>query len=147
MRRWPASPRTTRSCSLQGGASLQFSVLPMNLLTQGSCVADYIITGDWSKKALKEAKRVGATNVAASTEESLQARPEGASEIKHTPGAAYVHMTSNNTTSAASGTRRRKPAARRWCVTRHRTSFAAIEVAKWIYAGAQKTSGRRASPS
>ena len=53
---------------LQGGASLQFSMVPMNLLTPGA-TADYIVTGDWGKKALKEAKKVGATHVAASTED------------------------------------------------------------------------------
>src|SRR5690606_21021423 len=53
---------------LQGGASLQFSSVPMNLLGPGAS-ADYIVTGSWSKKALKEAKKVGATRVAASTEE------------------------------------------------------------------------------
>src|SRR5688572_33422944 len=47
---------------LQGGASLQFSMIPMNFLPQGGS-ADYIITGSWGKKALKEAKRCGATNV------------------------------------------------------------------------------------
>jgi len=81
---------------LQGGASLQFSMVPMNLLQAGS-VADYIITGDWSKKALKEAKRAGATNVAASTEEGGFKRIPKPQEIKITPGAAYAHMTSNNT--------------------------------------------------
>jgi len=81
---------------LQGGASLQFSMVPMNLLQAGS-VADYIITGDWSKKALKEAKRVGATNVAASTEEGGFKRIPKPHEIQITPGAAYAHMTSNNT--------------------------------------------------
>src|SRR5580765_9059672 len=81
---------------LQGGASLQFSMVPMNLLTSGT-VADYIITGDWAKKALKEARKVGSTAVAASTEEGNFKRIPSAGEIKLSPGAAYVHMTSNNT--------------------------------------------------
>jgi phosphoserine aminotransferase len=81
---------------LQGGASLQFSMVPMNLLTPGS-TADYIVTGDWAKKALKEAKRVGATNVAASTEDGNFKRIPKPSEIRLTPACAYVHMTSNNT--------------------------------------------------
>src|SRR5919199_6043308 len=51
---------------LQGGASLQFSMVPINLLPEGGS-ADYIITGSWGKKALKEAKREGAVNVAATT--------------------------------------------------------------------------------
>jgi phosphoserine aminotransferase len=81
---------------LQGGASLQFSMVPMNLLTAGK-TADYIITGDWGKKAMKEAKRVGTTHVAASTEDGNFTRVPKQSELKLTPGAAYVHMTSNNT--------------------------------------------------
>jgi len=81
---------------LQGGASLQFSMVPMNLLTPGT-TADYIVTGDWGKKALKEAKKVGATTVAASTEEGNFARIPAQSELRLTPGSAYVHMTSNNT--------------------------------------------------
>ena len=81
---------------LQGGASLQFSMVPMNLLTPGT-TADYIITGDWGKKALKEAKKIGATHVAASTEAGnfREIPPQAALQL--TPGAAYVHMTSNNT--------------------------------------------------
>ena len=81
---------------LQGGASLQFSSVPMNLLTAGS-TADYIVTGDWAKKALKEAKKVGATAVAASTEAGGFKRVPKQDELALTPGAAYVHMTSNNT--------------------------------------------------
>src|SRR5918998_5609000 len=49
---------------LQGGASLQFSMIPMNFLTEGAS-ADYILTGSWGKKALKEAKRAGTVSVAA----------------------------------------------------------------------------------
>src|SRR5262245_41459001 len=52
---------------LQGGASLQFSMLPMNLLPPDGS-ADYIVTGEWSKKAVKEAKKVGDVRVAATTE-------------------------------------------------------------------------------
>ena len=81
---------------LQGGASLQFSMVPMNLLAAGQ-TADYIVTGEWSKKALKEAKRAGATNVAATTESENFRRIPRQDEITLTPGAAYVHMTSNNT--------------------------------------------------
>jgi phosphoserine aminotransferase len=81
---------------LQGGASLQFSMVPMNLLTEGG-TADYIVTGAWSQKALKEAKRVGHVNVAASTESENFVRIPRQDELKLTDGAAYVHMTSNNT--------------------------------------------------
>jgi phosphoserine aminotransferase len=81
---------------LQGGASTQFSMVPMNLLAPGT-TADYIVTGDWGKKALKEAKKVGATHVAASTEQGNFRRIPQQSELQLTTGAAYVHMTSNNT--------------------------------------------------
>ncbi len=81
---------------LQGGASTQFSMVPMNLLTGGR-TADYIVTGDWSKKALDEAKKVGATSVAGTTEASQFNRIPTQAELKFTSDAAYVHMTSNNT--------------------------------------------------
>jgi phosphoserine aminotransferase len=81
---------------LQGGASLQFSMVPMNLLTPGS-TADYIITGGWAQKALKEAQRVAPINVAASTESENFSRLPRPDELKLTPNAAYVHFTSNNT--------------------------------------------------
>ncbi len=81
---------------LQGGASLQFSMVPMNLLVPGT-VADYIVTGIWGQKALAEAQKVGAVNVAASTKDGNFARVPRQDELVLTPGAAYVHMTSNNT--------------------------------------------------
>ena len=81
---------------LQGGASTQFSMVPMNLLSPGA-TADYIVTGSWSKKAVKEAKKVGAVSVAATTEAENFARIPRQDELKLTPGAAYVHYTSNNT--------------------------------------------------
>jgi phosphoserine aminotransferase len=81
---------------LQGGASLQFSMIPMNFLPdEGS--ADYIITGSWGKKALKEAKREGAVNVAATTADGGFTRVPGQDELKLDPKAAYVHFTTNET--------------------------------------------------
>src|SRR5262249_41912639 len=81
---------------LQGGASLQFSMVPMNLLGAGA-TADYIDCGSWAEKAIKEAKKVGAVNVAASTRGENYSRLPRQEELQLTPGAAYVHMTSNNT--------------------------------------------------
>ncbi len=81
---------------LQGGASLQFSMVPMNLLPEGAS-ADYIVTGVWSEKAVKEAKRVGAVKIAGSTEAERFARVPTASELTLDPDAAYVHFTTNNT--------------------------------------------------
>jgi len=96
MRRLAGIPDNYKILFLQGGASLQFSMVPMNLLTPGT-TADYIVTGDWGKKALKEAKKVGTARAAASTEEGNFKRIPKQAEISLTPGAAYVHMTSNNT--------------------------------------------------
>jgi phosphoserine aminotransferase len=81
---------------LQGGASLQFSMLPMNLLTQGRS-ADYIVTGSWGKKAVKEAKRCGAVNIAATMADGGFTRTPDAEEINLDPNAAYVHITTNET--------------------------------------------------
>jgi len=89
-------PDNYRVLFLQGGASLQFSMVPMNLLPAGSS-ADYINTGAWSQKAIKEAKRVGTVKIAASTEGEKFARVPKQSELQLDPNAAYVHMTSNNT--------------------------------------------------
>lgn len=81
---------------LQGGASLQFSMVPMNLLTPGM-TADYILTGSWTQKAAKEAQRVGPINIAGTTEAEGFSRIPRQDELTLTPGAAYVHITSNNT--------------------------------------------------
>ncbi|HKV41154.1 MAG TPA: 3-phosphoserine/phosphohydroxythreonine transaminase [Blastocatellia bacterium] len=81
---------------LQGGASMQFSMVPMNLLPPGG-LADYIVTGSWSKKAIKEAQRVGKVNIAGSTEAGGFRRIPARDEIKLDPEAAYLHFTSNNT--------------------------------------------------
>jgi len=89
-------PSNYKVLFLQGGASMQFSMVPMNLLPAGGS-ADYINTGAWSQKAIKEAKRVGTVKVAASTEGENFARVPKQSELTLDPNAAYVHMTSNNT--------------------------------------------------
>ena len=96
MRKLGGVPDNYKVLFLQGGASLQFSMVPMNLLTPGT-TADYIVTGDWAKKAMKEAKKVGSTAVAASTENGNFKRVPKPNELTLTGGAAYVHMTSNNT--------------------------------------------------
>ncbi len=81
---------------LQGGATLHFSMVPLNLMPPKN-KADYIITGSWAKKAMKEAKRVGTVNIAASTESDNFNRLPKQSELKLDPDASYVHFTSNNT--------------------------------------------------
>jgi len=89
-------PANYKVLFLQGGASTQFSMVPMNLLGPGA-TADYIDSGSFSDKAIKEARKVGSVNVAASTKAENYARIPTASELKLTKDAAYVHMTSNNT--------------------------------------------------
>ena len=89
-------PSNYRVLFLQGGASLQFTMVPMNLLAQGA-TADYVVTGAWSAKAVDEAKKIGNVHVAATTKSEQFTRIPRADEIVLTPGAAYVHMTSNNT--------------------------------------------------
>src|SRR5260221_7515913 len=89
-------PANYKVIFLQGGASLQFSMVPMNLLAPGA-TADYIDGGSWADKAIKEAKKIGNVNVAASTKAENYSRIPAQAELKLTPGAAYVHMTSNNT--------------------------------------------------
>jgi phosphoserine aminotransferase len=82
---------------LQGGASQQFAVVPMNLLPQGKS-ADYIQTGAWSQKAYKEAKVLGTARVAGNTEKDKKfSRIPKQSELELDPNAAYAHITSNNT--------------------------------------------------
>ena len=81
---------------LQGGASLQFSMVPMNLLPPGGS-ADYVVTGSWSEKAVKEAKRVGSVKIAGSTQAENFARIPRQNELTLDPTAAYVHITTNNT--------------------------------------------------
>jgi len=89
-------PSNYKILFLQGGASLQFSMVPMNLL-HGGATADYIDTGSWAVKAVKEARRVGTVNVTGSTKADDYARIPSQAELTLTPDAAYVHITTNNT--------------------------------------------------
>jgi phosphoserine aminotransferase len=82
---------------LQGGASQQFAMVPMNFLPAGKS-ADYVLTGSWSKKALSEAKILGSARVAADTAEGgVYKRIPRQDELDLDRDAAYVHITSNNT--------------------------------------------------
>lgn len=89
-------PDGYRVLFLQGGASLQFSMVAMNLLPAGGS-ADYIVSGSWSQKAVKEAKRVGAVKIAGTTESGNFTRVPRQNELTLDPKAAYVHYTTNNT--------------------------------------------------
>ncbi len=96
LRELMAIPSNYKVLFLQGGASTQFTAIPMNLL-RGNEGADYICTGSWSKKAISEAKRYCNVNVAATTEESKFTTTPRQRDLKLDPKAAYVHYTPNET--------------------------------------------------
>lgn len=89
-------PPNYRILFLQGGATLQFSMVPMNFLAAGEA-ADYVITGAWGKKALKEAKRCGNANVIYTSADNGFCSVPDERELKLTPDAQYLHYTSNET--------------------------------------------------
>ena len=87
-------PENYKTLLLQGGASTQFYMIPMNFLSEGQ-TGDYVNTGAWSKKAIKEGKLFGNVNVAGSSEdENFTYIPK---DLNLDPNAKYVHITSNNT--------------------------------------------------
>jgi phosphoserine aminotransferase len=89
-------PSNYKILFLQGGATSQFSMVPMNLL-RGKTTADYINTGVWSKKAISEAKRYGDVRIVASTEHNKFTSAPTQAELQLNPDAAYVHYTTNET--------------------------------------------------
>ena len=128
---------------LQGGASLQFSMVPMNFLP-GDGSADYVLTGSWGKKAVKEAKKVGSVNVAATMADGGFTRVPSGDEMSLNPHAAYVHMTSNETIEGVQW--KREPNIGDVPLVSDASSdilSRAIDVNKYaiIYAGAQKNMG------
>jgi phosphoserine aminotransferase len=130
---------------LQGGASLQFSMVPMNLLPADR-TADYLLTGVWAQKAVKEAKMLGAkVHLAASSESTNFDRIPKASEIKYSEQPAYVHLTTNNTIYGTQW--RSEPAVPAGVPLIADTSSdmysRPIDVSRYglIYAGAQKNLG------
>lgn len=127
---------------LQGGASLQFAMLPMNLLATDQ-TADYLVTGSWSEKALEEASRFGKTHVACTGKASNYSQLP--TECSYSAAPRYVHFTSNNTIF---GTQFRTeptiPAGVPLCCDASSDIFSRpIDVARYgvIYAGAQKNLG------
>jgi phosphoserine aminotransferase len=89
-------PENYRVLFLQGGARLQFSMVPMNFLT-ASGRADYVITGAWGQSAVREAERCGRVNIVYSGEDSGFTRIPAPEEMRFNPNAAYIHYTSNET--------------------------------------------------
>ena len=134
-------PANYKIMFLQGGASLQFAMLPMNLRATGS--ADYIVTGTWSKTAFKEAQKLGTTRLAANTEaEGFKVLP---AKLDADPKAAYLHFTSNETIHGVEFFKEPAPPAGVPLVCDSSSDFIShpIDVSKYalIYAGAQKNAG------
>ena len=134
-------PANYKIMFLQGGATLQFAMLAMNLRATGS--ADYIVTGAWSKIALKEAQKLGTARAAANTEkEGFNCIP---ANLDLDPNAAYLHMTSNETIHGVEYFSEPTPPAGVPLVCDTSSDFISrpIDVTKYafLYAGAQKNAG------
>jgi len=140
LRSLAAIPESYKVLFLQGGATLQFAQVPMNLL-RGKGKADYVLTGEWSKKAIKEAKNYCDVAVAASSEDrNFSYAPK---QWKLRPDAAYVHYCSNETIGGVEF--HKTPTVEIPLVADASSHFLSrpLEVAKHglIYAGAQKNAG------
>ena len=128
---------------LQGGASLQFSMVPLNFLRDGGS-ADYILTGSWGKKAVKEAKKHGTASVAADMADSRYNRIPAQDELRLDPAAAYVHVTSNETIEGVEWKEEPQVGdAPLVCDASSDICSRPVDVSKYaiIYAGAQKNLG------
>ena len=138
-----AIPANYKVLFLQGGASLQFAMIPMNLL-RGAEGADYINTGSWSKKAIAEARHYGAVNVAATTESSKFTRAPAQDELNLSADAAYVHYTPNETIEGVEFPYVPETGGKPLVADMSSTILSRpIDVSKFglIYAGAQKNIG------
>jgi len=126
---------------LQGGASLQFAMIPLNLSKKGS--ADYVNTGLWSKKAIAEAKKLGKVNVVASSEDTTFNYIPKLDSNKFDDSADYFHITLNNTIYGTRFTKSKIPDTKNVPLVTDASSIILsedIDVKKFglIYAGAQK---------
>ena len=135
-------PANYKVMFLQGGASLQFAMLPMNLRPAGAS-ADYIVTGTWSKTAIKEAQKLGTARAAANTEkEGFKGLP---ASLDLDPNAAYLHFTSNETIHGVEFFTEPTPPAGVPLVCDCSSDFIShpIDISKYalLYAGAQKNAG------
>jgi phosphoserine aminotransferase len=129
---------------VQGGATTQFAMVPMNLRASGVSV-DYVITGHWSKAAIKEAEKLGPARVAGTSEATKFDRIPAAGELALDPKAAYLHYTSNNTIYGTEWKRDPTPPAGVPLVCDASSDILSrpIDVARHglIYGGAQKNLG------
>ena len=137
-------PDNYRVLFLQGGASLQFSMVPMNLLPAGG-TADYLVTGVWSEKAVKEAKRIGTVHEAVSSADRNHSYIPAAGAIRYSASPAYVHFTSNNTIYGTQWRTEPAPPAGVPLIADTSSDMYSrpIDVTRYglIYAGAQKNLG------
>jgi phosphoserine aminotransferase len=137
-------PANYKILFLQGGASLQFAMLPMNFRPAGTS-ADYIVTGTWSKKAFKESQKLGAAKAAANLEAENFNHLPAQSDLKLDPQAAYLHFTSNETIHGVEYFTEPTPPAGVPLICDASSDFISrpIDVSKYamIYAGAQKNAG------
>ena len=134
-------PANYKIMFLQGGASLQFAMLPMNLRATGS--ADYIVTGSWSKTAIKEAQKLGTARAAANTEaDGFKGYPE---KLDLDPKAAYLHFTSNETIHGVEYFAEPVPPTGVPLICDTSSDFISrpVDISKYamLYAGAQKNAG------
>ena len=129
---------------LQGGASLQFAMVPMNFRPSGAS-ADYIVTGTWSKKAFKESQKLGTAKAAASGEADNFTHLPAQADLKLDPQAAYLHFTSNETIHGLEYFSEPTPPAGVPLICDASSDFISrpVDVSKYamIYAGAQKNAG------
>ena len=129
---------------LQGGASLQFAMLPMNLRAGGAS-ADYLVHGVWGQTALKEALKLGAARVAASTEATGFDRLPSPGDLRLDPQAAYLHFTANETIHGNEWVGEPTPLDGVPLICDMSSDFlsrpVAVERYGLIYAGAQKNAG------
>ena len=136
-------PDNYRVLFLQGGASLQFSMVPMNLLGPDG-VADHVVTGHFAKVALQEARTVGKINLAGSTEAEGFTRVPGQDELELDPAAAYLHFTTNNTIFGTEWKYEPEPGTAPLVADASSNIFSKpIDLSRYglVYAGAQKNLG------
>jgi phosphoserine aminotransferase len=126
---------------LQGGASMQNTMVPMNFL--GGGVADYVITGSWGKKSLEAAKLVGSVNKVFDAKESSYNTTPDLATLDYTPDAAYIHFTSNETIQGVEFMADPSLDAPVVCDMSSDILSRPLDVTKYayIYAGAQKNMG------
>ncbi len=144
LRRLMNIPPNYKVLFLQGGASLQFAMIPMNFRSLGSS-ADYIVNGTWGKAAFKDAQKLGETRLVASSEETNFDRLPSWEASDLDPKAAYLHFTSNETIHGLEFAQEPTPPPGVPLVCDMSSNFLSrpVDVSKYgvIYAGAQKNAG------